>query len=161
MNQICTNSFVEHHKELLALAYYQIIESSPLYLFPYWLDDTHLPQVARMDSSAISKFCQEVGMLQQQRRHFQEQWIARLQPVKALYYDITSISSYSTNVEYVEWGYNRDKEALPQVNMGVVFCNRSSLPIFYNLYPGSIVDVKTLANCVKFLQALGFAYYSI
>lgn len=155
LHQICANSFDQHYKELLALAYYQIVESSPLYLFPYWLEETHLPHVARMDSSAISKFCQEVGRLQQQRVHFQEQWIARLQPVEALYYDITSISSYSTNVEFVEWGYNRDKEALPQVNMGVVFCNRSSLPIFYNLYPGSIVDVKTLTNCVKFLQTLG------
>ena len=155
LRKVCADSFPLHHKELLALAYYQIVESSPLYLFPYWLEETHLPHVARMDSSAISKFCQEVGRLQQQRVHFQEQWVARLQPVQALYYDITSISSYSSNVEFVEWGYNRDKEALPQVNMGVVFCSRSSLPILYNLYPGSIVDVKTLANCVKLLQTLG------
>lgn len=154
LQRICSNCFGQSCKELMALAYYQIIESSPLYLFPYWLEETHLPHVAKMDSSAISKFCQEIGRQQREKVRFQEQWIAHLQPVEALYYDITSISSYSTNVEFVEWGYNRDNEALSQINMGMVFCNKSSLPIYYNLYPGSIVDVKTLGNCVKFLQTL-------
>lgn len=51
----------------MALAYYQIIERSPLYLFPYWLEETHLPQVAKMDSLAISKFCQEIGRQQQEK----------------------------------------------------------------------------------------------
>jgi len=71
--------------------------------------------VTRMDSSAISKFCQEVGRLQQQRVHFHEQWISRLQPVNALHYEIISISSYSTSVEFVEWGYNRDKDQVEKI----------------------------------------------
>ena len=108
-----------------------------------------------MDSSAVSKFCDEVGRKQQEKINFQESWISHLQPVDALFYDITSISSYSTNIEFIEWGYNRDKENLAQLNMGMVFCNKKSLPIFYTLYPGSIVDVKTLTNCVKFLKTLG------
>jgi transposase len=155
LKDICAKCFPGQYKELLALAYYEIIESSPLYLFPYWLEENYLPGVKKLDSPAISKFCEEIGRSQQQRLDFQEQWINHLQPVEALYYDITSISSYSTNIEFVEWGYNRDQENLSQLNLGVVFCNKRSLPVFYTLYPGSIVDVKTLINCVKFLKGLG------
>lgn len=152
---ICADCFPQHYKELMALAYYQILEGQPLYLFPYWLEETYLPGVKKMDSSAISVFCDEIGRLQHQRLGFQEQWISHLQPIDALYYDITSASSFSTQVDFVEWGYNRDGESLPQVNIGVVFCNKRSLPIYYNLYPGSIVDVKTLSNCIGYMQALG------
>lgn len=155
LQNICADSYPGHYKELLALAYYQIIENRPLYLFPFWLDETYLLGVKKMDSSAISKFCDEIGRSQHQRYVFLEQWISHLQPVNALYYDITSVSSFSTQVDFVEWGYNRDGESLPQLNIGVVFCNKRSLPIFYSLYPGSIVDVKTLTNCVKYLKAMG------
>jgi len=155
LNEILSKSFPDHYKELIALAFYEIIEGSPMYLFPFFHEENYLPGVKKLDSSDLSKFCDEIGRNQQQKLYFQEQWIAHLQPVEALYYDITSISSYSTNIEFVEWGYNRDNEALPQLNMGVAFCNNKSLPIFYTLYPGSIVDVKTLENIIKFLKNMG------
>jgi len=53
----------------------------------------------------------------------------------------------------VEWGYNRDKEDLPQINMGMVCCENSGLPFFYKLFTGSIVDVSTIHNILKDLQA--------
>ncbi len=155
LKEILEKIFPEYFTELIALAFYEIIESAPLYLFPYWLEEHYLPDVKKMDSSAISKFCDLIGRNQKQKLKFQEEWIKHLQPVDALFYDITSISSYSTNIDFVEWGYNRDQENLAQVNMGIVFCNNNSLPIFYNLYPGSIVDVKTLKNCVLYLKSLG------
>jgi transposase len=155
LRNILEKCFPDHYKELLALAYYEISNGNPLYLFPYWLEENHLPGVRKMDSSAISKFCEVIGRSQQDRLHFQEEWISHLQPVDALFYDITSISSYSSNIEFIEWGYNRDQENLRQLNLGVVFGNKRALPIFYTLYPGSIVDVKTLTNCVRYLKALG------
>ena len=55
----------------------------------------------------------------------------------------------------VELGYNRDKEKLPQINMGMFFGESSNLPIFYNQYPGSIKDVKTLKNMLTYCDVLG------
>lgn len=155
LTEIIKDCFQEDFKELLALAFYEISEINPLYLFPYWLQENHIENVKKLDSSAISKLSNQIGRDQKSRLNFQEQWISNLKPVDALYYDITSISSYSSNIDFVEWGYNRDHEKLAQINMGVVFCNKSSLPVYYTLYPGSIVDVKTLCNCVKFLKSLG------
>ncbi len=51
--------------------------------------------------------------------------------------------------EDVEWGYNRDKECLPQVNIGFTHCSKTSLPLSYNVHSGSIVDVSTLKNTIK------------
>lgn len=155
LHEIMESCYPGQFKELLALAYYEISTGHPLYLFPYWLEENHLPGVKAMDSSAISKLCDSIGRDQQKRLDFQRKWIGHIQPVDALYYDITSISSYSNNIDFVEWGYNRDGENLAQLNMGAVFCNQKSLPIFYSLYPGSIVDVKTLENCIKYLKNLG------
>lgn len=52
-------------------------------------------------------------------------------------YDVTSISSYSKNISELEWGYNRDKERLPQINMGMYYGEESRLPLYYRIYPGS------------------------
>jgi len=155
LEDIIRGVFPEHYHELIALVFYEIIEMNPLYLFPYWLEEHYLPNAKKLDSSAISVLCDDIGRKQRQRLRFQELWIDHLQPVDALYYDITSISSYSSNIDFIEWGYNRDKEKLAQLNMGVVFCSKNTLPVFYTLYPGSIVDVKTLKNCIAYLKDLG------
>lgn len=44
------------------------------------------------------------------------------------------------NYEDLEWGYNRDKEKLPQINLGMYFGETSRLPVYYCTYPGSILD---------------------
>ena len=55
-------------------------------------------------------------------------------------YDVTSISSYSKQISELEWGYNRDKEKLPQINMGMYYGESSRFPLYYRIYPGSISD---------------------
>jgi len=86
---------------------------------------------------------------------FFEQWISLCSPQTAVYFDITSISSYATNLDFVEWGYNRDHESLPQINMGIVSSKEGEFPLCYQVYPGSIADVSTLHNCLKRLEWLG------
>lgn len=147
--------FPSHVKEILALAYYEIAQASPLYLFPYWLEEHHLPHVRKMDSSSISSLCEEIGKSKDSQLDFLSRWIEHLQPIQAIYYDITSISSYGTNNEYIEWGHNRDGEDLPQINMGVMCCSRQALPLLYRLHTGSIVDVSTLKNSMSLLNAFG------
>jgi len=62
-----------------------------------------------LHSSETSELCETVGTAQIKVREFFRKWI-NLQDVKSeVYYDITSVSSYSTNIDFIEWGYNRDK----------------------------------------------------
>lgn len=155
LDMVIRSSFPENYKEIIALAYYEIMEASASYLFPYWLEEQNLQQVKKLHSSDISSLMEVLGKDQQGRKKFTQQWIEHLAPIQGIYYDITSVSSYSTKIDYIEWGYNRDNENLPQLNIGLVCCQSKGLPFFYNIFPGSIVDVTTIKNFIKYLKVYG------
>lgn len=48
-----------------------------------------------------------------------------------------------------------DKESLPQINLGILNDGESGLPLAYQIYPGSIVDVSTLNNIVRLADSIG------
>jgi len=157
LSEILAIVFPEHYNELLYLAYYLIIESTPFYLFEHWYDEQYISKCKRLDSQSISRFTSEIGNMQSQQFRFFELWNKNLAPIYTVYYDITSISSYSENIDFVDWGHNRDDEDLPQINLGMVSCQNSGLPLYYRLYPGSIVDVTTLKNTINYLNILDLA----
>jgi transposase len=76
---------------------------------------------------------------------------------ETLIFDITSLSSAYRNIDWLEWGYNRDGLDLPQVNLGLVLSLHRHLPLYFKLFPGSISDVVTLKNLVAEVKALGIS----
>jgi len=143
------------YENILALAYYEISEADAGYLYHYWLDEQNLPGVPKLHSSQISEFYTKLGLDQKTRLEFNKAWIKHLKPIHGAYYDITSVSSYATEIDFVEWGYNRDKENLAQINIGMVCCQKTSLPFYYNIFSGSIVDVSTIKNLLEYLKYFG------
>jgi transposase len=87
--------------------------------------------------------------------------IKRTATSSSLIYDITSISSYSQNIDLLEYGYNRDALNLPQVNLSLIVDKDLGIPVMCDLYPGSIVDVSTLKNTIKKLGSLGIRNYTL
>ena len=75
---------------------------------------------------------------------FFRQWIGHCCKGDCVCYDVTSISNYSTSMPMVAWGYNRDKEKLPQINVGMFCTIKSKLPVFFSSYNGSINDFTNL-----------------
>jgi transposase len=51
--------------------------------------------------------------------------------------------------EYIKYGHNRDKEKLPQLNLAMLFGQKSRLPVYFHQLPGNITDVTTLMNLLK------------
>jgi transposase len=151
---ILKRTFPEDYQTLLALAFFEISEAAPLYLFPYWRDATGLETLPLLRSKDLSYFTQRVGRMEQERLAFATAWTQQCGEVEAIVFDITSLSCYAEFIDYVEWGYNRDEESLPQINFGVVYAEHSQLPLYYQLYPGSIPDVTTLKNIVNYLELL-------
>ena len=94
LTDILKTIFPKSFLEVLALAYYEIMEGSAFYLFPYWLEEQCLGNVKRLHSTAISNLCEDIGRSQRQRVDFVYKWIDRLKPIKGAYYDITSILNY-------------------------------------------------------------------
>ncbi|WP_197034413.1 hypothetical protein [Streptobacillus canis] len=55
-------------------------------------------------------------------------------------YDVTSLLRYSESIPIGEFGYYRDKENLPQINVGVLYSQNKDFPVCYDIYNGSIND---------------------
>lgn len=143
-------------QSVLSLAYFQVIEGKPWYLYPTWNQDTS-PHLKKQSSQDISRLLAECGQDSGGPQGFFRAWAQHQKPLNGVWLDITSLSSYAQNNSWCEWGYNRDHEALPQVNLGVLMGGASHLPFFYQLYPGSIADVSTLNNISLRAKDLGFA----
>jgi transposase len=54
---------------------------------------------------------------------------------ETLLFDITSLSSASRNIDWLEWGYNRDGLDLPQVNLGLVLSLHSTYRFTSSCFP--------------------------
>jgi transposase len=74
---------------------------------------------------------------------------------RTLVYDLTSLSSYSSLIRLLEYGYNRDGQSLPQINLSLIMDKDLSIPVMYDIYPGSIPDIVTLSGTLTKLQAYG------
>ena len=154
LDKILKKHFPNNYVQILALSTFLFQESSPSYLFPFWQDDHFLPSnIPKLHSKSISELYEQIGKNKNNRLNFIKSWCKHINPKEGIYYDITSISSYSTNNENIEWGYNRDKEYLPQINLGYTCCQKTSLPLSYRVHPGSIVDVTTLKNTIKIFNS--------
>ena len=155
LKQLLEKLFPESFRDILNLAYFFICDERSSYLYQHWLSEQYAPDARRLYSTDISSLYQKLGENQQAVVDFFEEWISLCSPSSGVYFDITSISSYSTSIDFVEWGYNRDNDNLAQVNMGLVCTKESEMPLCYQIYPGSISDVSTLNNCLKRLEWFG------
>jgi transposase len=73
-----------------------------------------------------------------------------------LFYDSTSISSYSEQLKQVKYGNNKDGDSLAQINLALLLGQSSGLPAYYRKLPGNITDVMTIENLLKGIDYLDF-----
>ncbi len=105
-----------------------------------------------LSSQRISELL--TAMTENQRDEFYSSWIEQAQENEYIALDITSISSYSQLLESSEWGYNRDHEDLPQINLCMLFGEDSRLPIYQISYRGSLKEVTILRTPLEEVTSL-------
>lgn len=147
--------FPDAYKQILSIAYYLILEDrNPLSRFPKWARTHKHPYGKNMPSQRSSELFSSITedgkeqffRLQGKRRIENEYWA----------YDTTSISSYSESLKQVKYGRNKDHDPLAQINLALLFGEKSNLPFYYRKLPGNIPDVKTLKNLLADMDFLGF-----
>ena len=154
LTPILQEVFPELWQRILTCAFFEVSEKRPLYLCESWTESTETETHEILSSQRISELLKEIGGQEHKRLDFFKSWAKHRAEQEYIAFDITSISSYSQLIEAVEYGYNRDGEDLPQINLGMLFGQTSLLPLFYNLYQGSIRDVGTLHNMIAFAEHL-------
>ena len=63
---------------------------------------------------------------------------------------------YSETLKQVQWGKNKEDDKLPQINLLLVFGEKSGLPFYYGKLAGNILDSKTVKHLLEDLDILGF-----
>lgn len=157
LREVLNNVYPEASDEILNLVYFKILEMAPYYLYKDWGEKTYLPYGKSFTSQEASRFMQSLGEDESRQNRFFSEWIKKHKDVGSLVFDITSISSHSKLNEWIEWGYNRDGELLPQLNLGAIVSKDLGFPLAYRFCSGSIPDVKTLKNTVIFSKELGLS----
>ena len=82
--KILEKNFVSDYREILALAWYQIMESDADYLFPYWLGEQHLERVRMLYSTDISGLYERIGRNRRYMERFTADWIGNMQPIHGI-----------------------------------------------------------------------------
>ena len=153
----------EAGQALLGVALHQAVEGRAVCLAGDWLEEREVPTAMRgelLQTERVYGLIAAVGTNTVAQERFFRGWIEASGRPQALIYDITSISTYARDLELAEWGYSRDGESLPQVNLALVSDSRSGRPLWYRPLPGSIPDVSTLKLTGEMLNDLGLEDFS-
>ena len=147
--------FPNTYKQIMSIAYYLVLEDqNPLFRFKKWAAIHRHPFGKDIPSQRSTELFQSVTeeakmhffRLQGKRRAEKEYWA----------YDSTSISSRSETLRQVKYGKNKDDDHLPQINLALVFGEKSKLPFYYRKLAGNVPDVKTIQELLRELDVLGY-----
>ena len=147
LSKILDTAFPKHSKELLVLAIYLVCTEDPFMYCCHWLESTETMRVGNLSTQRISELL--ASLTAQGRTAFFTEWTSYRKEKEYLALDITSVSSWSELIDDVAYGYNRDHDDLPQINICVLMGEKSLLPVFQIVYEGSISDVSTLITTLK------------
>ena len=154
LSEILRIKFPDLADQIIALAGYMLTEGNIMYYYENWSDETYPYMNVQLNSQQISRVFQ--GIDYKRRIDFFRTWIFARDQSEYVAYDVTSISSYSKDIEHLEWGYNRDGDGLPQLNLAMYYGERSQLPLYYNVYPGSITDKSHLTTMLQDNEMIGY-----
>jgi len=139
--------FPELHEEIQSLAYYLALETdTPLYRFGHWSRTHEHPCGHDIPSQRSSELLPLIT--EDRKMEFLKRQAKRRCETGYLFYDSTSISSYSELLKQAKFGKNKDGDGLAQVNLALLFGQESGLPAYYRKLPGNITDVMTVGNLI-------------
>lgn len=139
-------------EKLLALSYYLICRGKALSRSPQWLEDRGFGELG-LSTQRISELLG--GIDDDKVNIFFREWISsRPRTDRNYLFDITSISTYGKDNPWAEYGYNRDRENLEQINLALLTSCSSGLPLWYDMLPGSMSDKAVLDTTLSKLRKL-------
>ena len=143
----------------LDLAVYSIIcENNAGQYYPDYAYD-HPLFTQGMKISSDSKVSDFIGSLSRDNSiAFQNEWNANHDHREKIYisYDATNKNCSAGDLDFAEYGHPKDDRGLPVINYSIAYDKDNSEPLFYEEYPGSIVDVSELQYMLE--KAAGYGY---
>lgn len=144
---------------LLDLAAYSITaENNVAQYYPDYAYNHPLftQQMHIYSDSRISDFLASVT--DDQRIGFLNEWNASRDHREKIYisYDSTNKNCQAGDIELVEFGHPKVDKGLPVFNYSIAYDTDNREPLFYEQYPGSIVDISQLQLMLEKAQGYGY-----
>ena len=147
--------FPDTYKKILSIAYFLILEdNNALSRFSHWQRLHIHPYGEDIPSQRSSELFQSVD--EAERMAFFEKQGRRRIEKEYWAFDITTISSYSEVLKQVKSGVNKEHDRLPQINLALLFGEKSGLPFYYRKLSGNITDVKTVKQLMCEFDVMGY-----
>jgi transposase len=147
-------SFPGIHKEIQSLSYYLALEPcSPMYRFGRWAKTHDHPCGKDIPSQRCSELLPLIT--EEAKMDFLRRLSKRQAATEYQFYDSTSIGSYSEQLKQVKYGHNKNGDGLAQINLALMFGQKSGLPVYYRKLPGNITDVTTVEKLLAGMGHLG------
>ena len=154
--------------ELLALSMVRAIDPVPLRLVESRWEKTYASTKTTVDLSPkhVSNVLAHIGNMVQESYEL----FAKLTPEGGmLFYDLTSVLSYSKKLKLAERGYNPQWEQVNQVKVAMAFSTSTWLPVAVDVFYGSLKETKVLRYFVDrfpgrdigFVMDRGFSSYKL
>ncbi|MDP2844537.1 MAG: transposase, partial [Candidatus Methanoperedens sp.] len=160
--------FYDRWKEIIACSIVKTIQPLPLRLIKSRWEKLHISQKidASLSPNTISEVLRDIGKDYASQKEFFDELMV---DSKTLIFDLSSIFSYSENLQYAEKGHNADHLYLKQINFMLFFSMDKQLPVLLKPLPGSVRDVKALRTVIDEVNAKdstvvidrGFASYVV
>lgn len=106
--------------------------------------------------SKVSDFINNIT--DEQSVEFLNKWNSERNHDEKIYisYDSTNKSCQAGDVELAEFGHSKTGSDLPQINYSIAYDVNNQEPLFYEAYPGSIVDVSQLQYTLDKAKSFGY-----
>lgn len=106
--------------------------------------------------SKVSDFLN--GLTMDQSIAFQNVWNENHDHREKIYisYDSTNKNCQAGDIDFVEYGHAKDEQGAPVINYSIAYDTKNAVPLFYEDYPGSIVDITQLQYMLE--KAKGYGY---
>lgn len=141
------------------LEYYMTERDSSAQLFRYYLYDHYTTLNYIPSESTLSRlFNQELTA--SSIHDFLEKWLryrmSRIPKGESvdIDFDSTNYNISSGNLESAEYGHPKVNEGLPQVNVAYFLEHKSGIPVYYDVYYGSIIDMEHCRTAVEKVRAI-------
>ncbi|MEF2954433.1 MAG: transposase [Blautia sp.] len=96
-----------------------------------------------------------------QSRAFLDEWNEKQDHSQKIYisYDSTNKNCQAGDIDFVEYGHPKEDTGAPVINYSVAYDRNNAKPLYYEDYPGSIVDVSQLQYMLE--KAGGYGYKKV
>ena len=165
-------TFPDRWEKLFALVVHFICdECSTAQAFPFWQFDNYCGLQNRLTDDEISRLYRDTGTDQNGIDSFMEFFHKRYEKsvygdepassgqeraLTAYALDSTNHNTSCKNNDMAEFGAAKKKEGLPDINFAAFVDEKTGIPVYYELFFGSLLDKSQTPFAIKNAERLGF-----